>query len=48
LNLEEIFGKTHIDNLASQNVLEKIGMQYVKEITEDNVQVKVYHATKSL
>ncbi len=47
LNLQEIFGKAHIDNIASQNVLKKIGMQYVKEITEDNAQVKVYHATKS-
>ncbi len=46
LNLREIFGKTHIDKAASQNVLKKIGMQYVKEITEDNVQVKVYLAIK--
>ncbi|MDN3658268.1 GNAT family N-acetyltransferase [Ferruginibacter paludis] len=48
LNLQEIFGKAHIDNTASQNVLEKIGMQYVKEIMEDKVQVKVYRATESL
>lgn len=46
LNLKEIFGKAHVDNIASQNVLKKIGMQYLGEITEDDTQVRVYVAAK--
>jgi RimJ/RimL family protein N-acetyltransferase len=47
LNLQEIIGKAHIDNIASQRVLEKIEMKFKREIIEDNVQVKVYSITKS-
>ena len=46
LKIQEIFGKTHIDNIASQHVLKKIGMQYLGEITEDDTQVKVFVAAK--
>ncbi|MBL0357759.1 MAG: GNAT family N-acetyltransferase [Chitinophagaceae bacterium] len=33
---------THIDNIASQKVLEKIGMQYVGEGIDSRVRVKGY------
>jgi ribosomal-protein-alanine N-acetyltransferase len=48
LNLKEIFGKAHIHNIASQNVLKKIGMQYFGEIAEDDTQVMIYVGTKKI
>ena len=48
LNLNEIFGKTYIVNIASENLLKKIEMIYLKEITKDAAQVRVYVCKKSL
>lgn len=48
LKIKEIFGKAYINNIASQNVLKKIGMQYLGEITEDDTQVMVYIGTKKI
>jgi [ribosomal protein S5]-alanine N-acetyltransferase len=41
-NLEKIIGRAHIDNIASQNVLQKVGMVYDKNIKEDGTIIKVY------
>lgn len=48
LNLHEIVGKAHIENIGSINVLQKIGMQYIKEAIENNERVKVFIAVNSL
>jgi [ribosomal protein S5]-alanine N-acetyltransferase len=47
LNLETITGRAHVDNIASWTVLEKIGMQYVKDEIVDDCPVKTYIASKS-
>ena len=44
LNLPVIVGKAHIKNLASINVLEKIGMKFLKEDIEDGSLIKIYTA----
>lgn len=36
LHLPTIYAHAHIDNVASQRVLEKCGLQFVKEFTYDN------------
>jgi [ribosomal protein S5]-alanine N-acetyltransferase len=41
-NLQMIVGRAHIDNIASQIVLQKVGLQYEKDIIEDGVIIKVY------
>jgi len=42
LNLKLITGKAHIENLASIKVLEKIGMNFLSEGTEDNCPLRIY------
>ncbi|MEO7266003.1 MAG: GNAT family N-acetyltransferase [Ferruginibacter sp.] len=42
LNFAIVTGKVHVKNIASQKVLEKIGMQYEKEELEDNCPIKIY------
>ena len=42
LNLELITGKAHIENTASLNVLEKLGMQFIRKEVEDNCPIKIY------
>lgn len=45
LNLPIVFGKAHIENIASHKVLEKIGMQFEKEDIEDNCPIKIYRSS---
>ncbi len=40
--VETIIGRTHIDNIASQNVLQKIGMKFTKETMEDAQKIKIF------
>jgi [ribosomal protein S5]-alanine N-acetyltransferase len=47
LNLETITGRAHIENTASWTVLEKIGMQYIKDEIVDDCPVKTYAISKS-
>jgi len=42
LKLEKIIAHANIDNIASQKVLEKIGMEYVGESMDDGEMVKGY------
>ena len=42
LQLKKIIAHAHIDNIASQKVLEKIGMQYVGEGIDGGLPVKGY------
>lgn len=42
LQIPLITGRAHIENIASQKVLEKIGMQFIKEEMADNCMVKTY------
>lgn len=42
LQLQKIVAHAHIGNIASQNVLQKIGMQYVGEGVDGGVPVKGY------
>jgi [ribosomal protein S5]-alanine N-acetyltransferase len=42
LQLEKIIAHAHIDNIASQNVLTKIGMQFAGEGVDGGVPVKGY------
>jgi RimJ/RimL family protein N-acetyltransferase len=42
LRLKKIVAHAHIDNIASQKVLEKIGMQFVGEGVEDGIPLKGY------
>jgi len=44
LCLKEIFARAHVENMGSINVLQKIGMQFIKESVEDNCPVKVFCA----
>jgi RimJ/RimL family protein N-acetyltransferase len=48
LHLKEIMGKAHIENIASINVLQKIGMQFIKDIVEHDSLVKVFHAVNHI
>jgi [ribosomal protein S5]-alanine N-acetyltransferase len=45
-NLETIIGRAHIDNIASQKVLQKVGLLYNKDIDEDGTTIKVYSINK--
>jgi RimJ/RimL family protein N-acetyltransferase len=45
LQLKEIIGRAHVENLGSLNVLQKIGMQFVHETVEDNCPVKIFRST---
>lgn len=42
LNLEQIKGQAHIENLASLRILEKLGMSFVGENIVDGCPVKIY------
>lgn len=42
LKLDKIIAHAHIDNIASQKVLEKTGMQFVDEGIDDGIPVKGY------
>lgn len=42
LNLEKITAHAHVDNIASQKILEKIGMRYVGEGMDAGMPVKGY------
>jgi [ribosomal protein S5]-alanine N-acetyltransferase len=44
LNLQTIVGRAHIENAASLKILEKTGMQYVKDDVVDNCPVKTFAA----
>lgn len=44
LKLKKIIAHAHIDNVGSQKVLEKIGMQYAGEGIEDGIKLKGYIA----
>lgn len=46
LKLENITGRAHIENTASWTVLEKIGMQYIKDEIVDDCPVKTYISSK--
>ena len=45
LHIQVITGRAHIENIASLKILEKIGMQFLKEEIVDNIPVKTYVAT---
>ncbi len=45
LNLHTITGRAHVGNIASQKVLEKIGMKYTRHEIVDGCPVKTYIAT---
>ena len=42
LQLPLITGKAHVENMASIKILEKIGMQFIREEMENDCPVKVY------
>jgi ribosomal-protein-alanine N-acetyltransferase len=42
IGLSEIYAHAHIDNLSSQRVIEKCGLSFVKNITHDDMPVKLY------
>jgi RimJ/RimL family protein N-acetyltransferase len=44
LHLKEIIGRAHVENIGSLNVLQKIGMQFIKESIEDNCPVKIFRS----
>lgn len=46
LQIPLITAHAHIENTASQHVLEKIGMQFIKEEISDNCPVKTYNISK--
>jgi [ribosomal protein S5]-alanine N-acetyltransferase len=46
LGLKAVTGRAHIENAASLKVLEKIGMQYIKDEEVDHCPVKTFIAEK--
>jgi [ribosomal protein S5]-alanine N-acetyltransferase len=42
LHLKTIVGRAHIENIVSLKILEKIGMQFIKEEVVDNCPVKTF------
>ncbi len=46
LNLETIVGAAEIENIASNKVLQKIGLKFINDFTYDNVQCKWYELNK--
>jgi [ribosomal protein S5]-alanine N-acetyltransferase len=46
LHLKTIVGRAHIDNIASLKILEKIGMQFIKEELIDDCPVKTFKINK--
>ncbi len=47
LNLSEIYAHAHINNLSSQRVIEKCGLQFVKNIIHDDIHAKLYCIKKN-
>lgn len=47
LNLQEIFGDAHIENIGSLKVLEKAGMHFVEYSTIDSCPVKTFKISAS-
>jgi [ribosomal protein S5]-alanine N-acetyltransferase len=47
LHLKTIICRAHIENIASLKILEKIGMQFIKEEIVDNCPVKTFSTTNS-
>jgi len=47
LDLDRIVAKAHIENTASINVMQKCGMQFLKDDVEDGIPIKVYEIRKS-
>ena len=45
LHLEEIFGAAHIENAASLQVLQKVGMKFLKNDIIDHCPVKTFNIT---
>lgn len=45
LQLKEVIGTVAVENTASINVLQKIGMQYITDAIEDDCPVKIFRAT---
>lgn len=45
LSIKAIVGRAHIENIASLKVLQKIGMQYIKDEVVDNCPVKTFLIT---
>lgn len=46
LNINEIFGRTSIENIASKRVLEKIGMKFIKMGKFSGISNAVYYSIK--
>jgi [ribosomal protein S5]-alanine N-acetyltransferase len=46
LRLKTIVGRAHVENIASLKILEKIGMQFIKEEVVDNCPVKTFSIAK--
>ncbi len=44
LHLKEIVGKAHVENAGSIHVLQKIGMEFIMEVEENNEFIKVFRA----
>ena len=42
LHLKEVVGRAHIENTASIKVLQKIGMQFIRDAVEDDCPVKIF------
>ena len=46
LHLNTIVGRAHIENTASLKILQKVGMQFIKDEVVDNCPVKTYSLNK--
>jgi [ribosomal protein S5]-alanine N-acetyltransferase len=46
-NIQTIIGRTHVDNIASQKVLHKIGLSFQHDIVEAGTLIKNYAITKA-
>ena len=45
LHLKTIVGRAHVENIASLKILQKVGMQFIKDEVVDNCPVKTYSLT---
>lgn len=48
INLDWVEGRVHVENIASQKVLEKIGMTYQTEDFIDGCPVKIYKISSKI
>jgi [ribosomal protein S5]-alanine N-acetyltransferase len=46
LHLKTIVGRAHVENTGSLKILQKLGMQFIKEEIEDNCPVKTFMLSK--